>query len=177
MSPNFLPDVFPTCFLNWRTGRAVERRYGGLMSASVSTAQWSEIPGTLRDDFINPGLLVIQRSRMFLSLVGSFCTWVKAWSSRSNLQNTQQIAPNFQGWKKIQKGKNYPRNFLLKMFNSDRANWKKRLLPGSGETDCNARPRQCSSKSNWLAYHFDFRSCFSKRRAYALLWCVIFNGV
>ena len=44
------------------------------MSASVSTAQWSEIPGMLRDDFINPGLLVIQRSRMFLSLVGSFCT-------------------------------------------------------------------------------------------------------
>ena len=68
--------------LNWRTERAVERRYGGLMSASVSTAQWSEIPGTLRDDFINPGLLVIQRPRMFLSLVGSFCTWVKAWSSR-----------------------------------------------------------------------------------------------
>ena len=72
---------FQLAFLNWRTGRAVERRYGGLMSASVSTAQWSEIPGTLRDDFINPGLLVIQRSRMFLSLVGSFCTWVKAWSS------------------------------------------------------------------------------------------------
>ena len=48
------------------------------MAASVSTAQWSKIPGTLRDDFIIPGLLVIQRSRMFLSLMGSFCTWVKA---------------------------------------------------------------------------------------------------
>ena len=48
------------------------------MSASVSTAQWSENPGTLRDDFINPGLLVKQRSRMFLSTVGSFCTWVTA---------------------------------------------------------------------------------------------------
>ena len=49
------------------------------MSASVSTAQWSEIPGTLRDDFIKPGgLFVMQRSKMFLSRVGSFCTWVKA---------------------------------------------------------------------------------------------------
>ena len=48
------------------------------MSATVSTAQWSEILGTLRDDFIIPGLLVRQRSRMFLSLVGSFCTWIKA---------------------------------------------------------------------------------------------------
>ena len=48
------------------------------MSASVSTAQWSEIPGTLRDDLINPGLLVIQRSKMFLSLEGSVCTWGKA---------------------------------------------------------------------------------------------------
>ena len=38
------------------------------MSASVSTAQWSEIPGTLRDDFINPGLLVIQRSSIFYGL-------------------------------------------------------------------------------------------------------------
>ena len=41
------------------------------MSASVNTAQWSEISGTLRDDFINPGLLVIQRFGMFLSL--SWC--------------------------------------------------------------------------------------------------------
>ena len=41
---------------------------GGLMSASVSTAQCSEIPGTLQDDFINPGLLIIQRSKMF-------CLW------------------------------------------------------------------------------------------------------
>ena len=48
------------------------------MSASVSTAQWSKIPGTLRDDLIKPGLLVIQRSKMFLSLVGYFCTWVRA---------------------------------------------------------------------------------------------------
>ena len=36
--------------------------------------QWSEITGTLRDDLITPVLLVIQRSKMFLSLVGSFCT-------------------------------------------------------------------------------------------------------
>ena len=58
--------------------RAVERRYGGLMSSSVSTAKWSEFPGTLRDDSIKPGLFVMQRSKMFLSLVGYFCSWVKA---------------------------------------------------------------------------------------------------
>ena len=38
MSSNFYPDVSPN--------------YGGLMSASVSTAQCSEISGTLRDDLI-----------------------------------------------------------------------------------------------------------------------------
>ena len=61
MSPNFLPQL---AFLNWRV---VERRYGGLMSASVSTTQWSEIPGrpTLLCDLIKPGLLVIQMSQMF----------------------------------------------------------------------------------------------------------------
>ena len=39
------------------------------MSASVSTAQWSEIPGTLRDDFINPGLLVTYKG------LECFCLW------------------------------------------------------------------------------------------------------
>ena len=47
---------FQLAFLNCLTGRAVERQYGGLTSASVSTTQWSEIPGTLRDDLIEPGL-------------------------------------------------------------------------------------------------------------------------
>ena len=41
MSPNFFPDVFPTCLFKLVNRRGVERLYGGLMSASVSTAQWS----------------------------------------------------------------------------------------------------------------------------------------
>ena len=45
------------------------------MSASVSTAQWSEIQGrpTLRDDIIKPGSLVIKMSKIcFFVSVGFF---------------------------------------------------------------------------------------------------------
>ena len=37
---------------------------GGVISAFVSTAQWSEIPGILWDDLIKPGLFVMQWSKM-----------------------------------------------------------------------------------------------------------------
>ena len=52
------------------------------MSAQRSNFVRSSCSLGMRDDLINPGLLVIQRSKMFLSLVVSFCTWVKACSSR-----------------------------------------------------------------------------------------------
>ena len=48
---------------------------GGLISASVSTAQWSKTKDrpTLRDDSIKPGSLVIKMSKMFFFVsVGFF---------------------------------------------------------------------------------------------------------
>ena len=52
------------------------------LESSVTTTQWFEIPGTLWEDFIKPGLFVIRRFKIFSSLVGYLWIWAKACVSR-----------------------------------------------------------------------------------------------
>ena len=86
----FCPITSQLAFLNWRSWRGSVRWKVGSISSSVTTAQWSEIRGTLGANCIEPVLFVIAWFKILSSLVSCLWIWAKACVSRLDKSRSQR---------------------------------------------------------------------------------------